>query len=759
MHCRSDSSVSEGFVKEILFNDLNMNDNIQEYNNLIGSLKGNVQFAQSHIIPSKPSTTTGKYWAHLVSLRDTLVLFKPLGIEDEDVDDADDDVDDDDAVDDDDVEDAADVLLEVLDQNGDVIEWSKTNKEMMKPNELPKPAQSIHLTNANWKSVLSANLRICNGKYKSVSLDDMEVDEMGAHITTEFDDVAEESGLKIQLMYTWKNWKIKNIYLPMNNPNLDGKFITFSNRVYWSSYINSDLRKIELSGHTTKCFVNHKGKWIESSDFASEYRYGRIRYGKNFWSKKLPSHVIKPGISMKFTFKEKAGDLNNIKIGAPNELLINTIDLGFLTPYRDQFTFQQNPEYQSQYLQQIPASRLIVNQYEPITFEKMVLKDGTAYTMEKGSNDNGGWQSGDLRALGKYLIGIGINNANYGVHSSSGKDHYGTFACAQLNAHNTRGKYQNGIKTHGGSGGSGLVTLDSSVGNEFSHECGHNYGIGHYPAADGVTQSLHRPSDTPGSTWGWDSRNNVFLPNFQKEETERETCHDCDATYIKDICQDAEKDKSVGNKNCQAPFEKLYSFGKDAMAGGEPFYKATNQFTMHTPYSSYLIQEWFESKAVFDDTSKTGMRRWLPKCNCMAEWKSYWPKEALARQPKWQGVAVATLLGFYDPLGKMESYIYPALHSAYGNIFRQSSEEEIAKSRCMATIVNRKGYYKEYVLTGERQKDKWMNKIHINVEESFQPQKIAIKCRDTENDPWRDIDIREITEPNKEMIYTINGNG
>ena len=167
--------------------------------------------------------------------------------------------------------------------------------------------------------------------------------------------------------------------------------------------------------------MNQKGKWIESSDLASKYR--RIRYGKNFWSKRLPSHVIKPGISMKFTFKKRSGDLNNIKIGAPNELLINTIDLGFLTPYRNKFTFQKNPKYHSQYLQQIPASRLIVNQYEPITFEKMVLRDGTAYTMEKGSNDNGGWQSGDLRALGKYLIGIGINNANYGVHSSSGKDH------------------------------------------------------------------------------------------------------------------------------------------------------------------------------------------------------------------------------------------------------------------------------------------------------------------------------------------------
>ena len=65
---------------------------------------------------------------------------------------------------------------------------------------------------------------------------------------------------------------------------------------------------------------------------------------------------------------------------------------------------------------------MIVNQYEPITFEKMVLKDGTAYTMEKGSNDNGTWHDGDLRVVGRKLITIGINNANHGVHSSSSGD-------------------------------------------------------------------------------------------------------------------------------------------------------------------------------------------------------------------------------------------------------------------------------------------------------------------------------------------------
>ena len=35
--------------------------------------------------------------------------------------------------------------------------------------------------------------------------------------------------------------------------------------------------------------------------------------------------------------------------------------------------------------------------------------------------------------------------------------------------------YQNGRQVHGGSGGNGIITLNSSIGNEKSHEAGHNY--------------------------------------------------------------------------------------------------------------------------------------------------------------------------------------------------------------------------------------------------------------------------------------------
>ena len=119
---RSESTVSSR-SSEIIFNDIDMTNNLAEYNNLVGTLKGNVQFAQSHIIPSRPSPATGEYWAHLVSLRDTLVLFKPLDIEG--------------------LDGSAEVFLDVLDETGRIIEWSETNRKMMIPKELPRPTEQI----------------------------------------------------------------------------------------------------------------------------------------------------------------------------------------------------------------------------------------------------------------------------------------------------------------------------------------------------------------------------------------------------------------------------------------------------------------------------------------------------------------------------------------------------------------------------------------------------------------------------------------
>ena len=45
---------------------------------LVGTLSGSVLFAQSAIIPSRASKLKEDIQPHLVALRDTLLLFKPL---------------------------------------------------------------------------------------------------------------------------------------------------------------------------------------------------------------------------------------------------------------------------------------------------------------------------------------------------------------------------------------------------------------------------------------------------------------------------------------------------------------------------------------------------------------------------------------------------------------------------------------------------------------------------------------------------------
>jgi hypothetical protein len=149
-------------------------------------------------------------------------------------------------------------------------------------------------------------------------------------------------------------------------------------------------------------------------------------------------------------------------------------------------------------------------------FEEIMLLTGKKYSTM--SDDEGGVYSGDMRQVGKILLSHGIDLANYGISSSLGQSESShPFTCAFLAAHNTVGMYQNGRIVHGLSGGNGMITLVNSIGNEMSHEVGHNYGLGHYNG--GFDGSVHRPADEINSSWGWDSQKNLFIPNFSPSDT------------------------------------------------------------------------------------------------------------------------------------------------------------------------------------------------------------------------------------------------
>ncbi|WER20691.1 M66 family metalloprotease [Providencia stuartii] len=376
-----------------------------------------------------------------------------------------------------------------------------------------------------------------------------------------------------------------------NNVKFKNKKIYFSSEADYSSHVFYGDKKLTIKTNENQLFVcDENGFWRTSKDepLINELTE-EIKYIENGWSISLPKHIIKPGIELEFNYKNQKGTLSDIKVGAASELLLHTIDIGMLTPNKNQFAFQTDPELQRQYYQQIPVNRMIVSSYAPVYLKEIVFPNGQ-YLIER-STDEGGGHKGDMREIiGKGLISDGINLANYGVNSSSLEENR-FLPTSQITLHHSRGRYKNGLQVHGWSGGAGKATLSKSVDNEFSHELGHNYHISHY--FKGFHGGVHATADKPNSTWGWDADNNFFIPNFEKAQRNQ-------TTYL--------KEKKEGEMAAE-PFMQ-HSMAKDAMSGGEIYDVDYNAYTLHTPASSEAIQQYFENNAVFSKESSTGYKKW-----------------------------------------------------------------------------------------------------------------------------------------------------
>jgi hypothetical protein len=608
---------------------------------------------------------------------------------------------------------------------------------------------------------------------------------------------------------------VGDIYLP-DGAALEGKMVRTRSNAGYNSTVRYSGRQVTLSRGQTLQFKFVGGQWIREGELENN----GIRYATDAWSAVLPADWIKPGLSLQFNQGALSGELTALEVGAPSELLIHTIDIGMLTAPRNEFDFAKDPEAQREYFQTVPTSRLIVSQYAPLALAEVMLPNGTLLTDFDPSQ--GGWHEGTMRQrIGKELISLGIDNANYGINSTAGEgENSHPYVVAQLAAHNSQGKYANGIQVHGGSGGGGIVTLDSSLGNEFSHEVGHNYGLGHY--VGGFAGSVHRSAGEINSSWGWDGDKNRFIPNFGVGRDGQSTCLD---------------------GQCQAPFEG-HPFGLDAMAGGAPF-SGFNRFTLYTPNSAAIIQRFLESKAVFDAGSATGFSKWNAATATMepyqhkvdlleqvtapvsdlgevklaallgeydlvkiAMWDGNWTRNIrlplasavnrgrivsvdhnagynstlfingqqitvsrgfkksytsdgsrwnegtpadlrIDRKPQAFGVPVTTLVGYYDPSGTLPSYIYPALHGAYGFGYGDDTSR-LADKDCQLQVETQGGVLR-FRLANHRLSAGVMNKFHINVPTASAPQSAAVICG------ARTLDQQTISAPGETLTYTVNG--
>jgi hypothetical protein len=531
---------------------------------------------------------------------------------------------------------------------------------------------------------------------------------------------------------TWDGSWVKEIYLPKGDTVPGNSVIQFTCDsayyvyIYYPNEKTGGWRTRTVSRGDVLIFVltSNTNVWVAAGDLG----HNDYIFGNNFYTSTLDAEWVKPGMTLDFASTSGKQGILEANVGGVTELVITTLDAGFLTEPRNEFTFRDDPTTHREYFETTMASRLIVAQYEAMHLTEIMLPSGKFYNSV--SDDDGGVYEGDMREyIGKILLSHGIDLANYGISSSlaqSESPH--PFTCAFLAAHNSVGMYQNGRVVHGLSGGNGMITLYDSIGNEMSHEIGHNYELGHF--VDGFEGSVHRAANEINSSWGWDSQRNIFFPNFSPTDSGLDQCLD---------------------EQCQSPFLGKYRYGTDAMAGGDPLW-GSNRFTMYTPNTSKIIQDFLENKAVFDPTSSTGFRKYHPSSRQM---KEFYNSDNGNKVPRLYRVPVTTIVGYYDPDPNrgINSWIYPAMHGAYGFVYNDEGGSSTGTSNGCELVVKTKKTTLVYRL-GTSIDPKGMTKFHVNIATEDEPSFASLYCQNRllKN---RVLEGPKVDEP--PLTFTVNG--
>lgn len=450
----------------------------------------------------------------------------------------------------------------------------------------------------------------------------------------------------------------------------------------------------------------------------------RVEYSTKTWSARLPWNWHKPGLTL--TLKSNTGltqTVSGIEFSAPSELVLQHIRIGMLTTAPGPSFLETSPEIAAiDYFQKIPVSRLIVSQYNPINLNKVTLANGTVYTSV--SRSTGSVYSGDMREnIGKALISTGINLANYGISSSGGTSHDQPAYFMQVVVHHSIGNYANGVQQHGLSGGNGMATLYDTQGNEFSHELGHNYGLGHYP--NGFAGSVH----TTTTGWGYDALKHRMIGNTNPWAT--------DATFI-----DGQTVGKFGG----------HPYGKDAMAGGFSMGNVS-RYTQHTGYVAKVIQKAFETFGVVDASTSTGYVKWNA-----ASQKMETLVDNNRRKPSEVGGEVATVVGFYDPRQLLSSTVYPPMYGSYGMSYpSQNVPLDASKTVCKLVVTGADATVSTQSLQGSRVNTNEMNKFHVNIKRALLPAKVDIQCSNVGG--WATLATSNIATPSTPWPQTTKVGG
>lgn len=469
---------------------------------------------------------------------------------------------------------------------------------------------------------------------------------------------------------------------------------------------------------------------MPKSDYNNNGTKKDITYSKRSWSVQLPYYAVEPNMQLEFMAKTKDGlkltgtlSGEDIEFAAPIEGAFLFIRLGMLTDnlegikgrYHDMIT--DTAHAMQEYFQTVPFAQLSAGIYEDRILKKVILDNGTIYE-NKSSFAGADYYSGDMReSVAKAQVSVGIDLANKGVIDSAlNQIHEITHDMFYFTVHHAIGRYTDdngGAKDviHGLSGGNGIGTLVDSSGNEFSHEVGHGYNMGHYPnsneSADG---SIHGYS----TSWGYDAYKNRMRAN---------------------VAWNSNPDSYTFYNHYITPFQDTYGWNKDSMAGGWAD-SAISRYTHNTARSTRQIQKNIEGRYFLSDSkNNNGEYYYLGWHKSAREYKQATEANFINKRinPTEKGVPVITILGGYDPQSPYNAVLYPYFRANWGNVFAS-----IFKASLPADAVNylEITYYgtkpaQYVVLNNSRYSGGIINKLHFNIAESDKPKTISLYVNNT----------------------------
>jgi len=103
---------------------------------------------------------------------------------------------------------------------------------------------------------------------------------------------------------------------------------------------------------------------------------------------------------------------------------------------------------------------------------------------------------------------------------------------------------------------------------------------------------------------------------------------------------------------------------------------------------------------------------------------------------------VVTLIGY-------QTYIYPALHGAYGFCYADDSAS-VNEADCQLVVETRTGVLR-YRLASQRLGGVYMNKFHVNIPAASRPRSVSIVSR------GKVLDKNPITSVAEKLTFTVNG--